>query len=117
MFRIMQSAHESSAASRKCRFRVRYFGSVFDLPYKKLGAGHSYVPSQNAREPSVLRSYIGVMTVVTSSLRAIALLVVALFAIALLAIASLAICLLSLCSLLLCSHFAATLPDGVSGAC
>ena len=38
---------------------MRHFGSIFELPYKKLGAGCSSVPSQHACEPSVLRSYIG----------------------------------------------------------
>ena len=44
----MQSAQESSAASHKCHFRVRHFGSIFELPYKKLCAGRSSVPSQVA---------------------------------------------------------------------
>ena len=31
---ILLSVQESSAASHKCRFRVRHFGRVFALPYK-----------------------------------------------------------------------------------
>ena len=33
--RILLSTPESSAASHKCRFRVRRFGRVFALPYKR----------------------------------------------------------------------------------
>ena len=103
MFRIMQSAQESSAASHKCRFCVRHFGSVFDWPYKRLGAGRSSVPSQHAREPSVLRSYIGRHDrryVIAARYRfASCRFVCYRFARRRLSIAFLAICLLSLCSL------------------
>ena len=140
LFTIMLSAQESSAASHKCYFRVRHFGSIFELPYKKLGAGCSSLCHRSTLvNQACCDRTLAVMTVAARycfascrfacyrfarcrfarRLLAVALLA-ACFAHCCFASTSLPLCSSfaccrfarrMLCSLLLCSHFAATLPD------